>query len=122
MKVIRNNETMTKAAQIEFQILQKLQSTEENHIVNILHKANPYEYRNHTIFVFEYMPYNLRQILQKFGSNVGLNIVALQRYGYQLFLALMHLRNHGIIHADIKPDNILVSEDYSTLKVSDFCV
>jgi len=38
----------------------------------------------------------------------------------QLFVALAHLRKHRIIHADIKPDNILISKDTKLLKLCDF--
>lgn len=38
----------------------------------------------------------------------------------QLFVALSHLRKHRIIHADIKPDNILISQDTRVLKLCDF--
>jgi len=122
MKLIRNNETMAKAAQNEFKILKLLQphnSQENNHIV-ILCQNEPLDYRNHTLFLFEYLPHNLRQILRKFGSNVGLNLSAVRSYAKQLLRALQHLNRFKVIHADLKPDNILVSEDYSTLKICDF--
>ena len=38
----------------------------------------------------------------------------------QLFRAITHLHHHGICHRDIKPDNIVLSEDYSKLKIIDF--
>jgi serine/threonine-protein kinase PRP4 len=37
-----------------------------------------------------------------------------------LFVALSHLRKNKIIHADIKPDNILISKDTKLLKLCDF--
>ena len=51
---------------------------------------------------------NLRDVVKKFGKDVGLNIRAVRAYAYQLFLALSLLRKCNIMHADIKPDNILV--------------
>ena len=51
---------------------------------------------------------NLREVLKKYGNNVGLHIKAVRSYAQQLLLALRLLKKCGIIHADIKPDNIVV--------------
>lgn len=52
---------------------------------------------------------NLRDVIKRFGKDVGLNMRAVRAYAHQMFLALSLLRKTGIVHADIKPDNILVS-------------
>ena len=52
---------------------------------------------------------NLRDVVKRFGKDVGLNIRAVRAYAHQLFLALSLMRKVNIMHADIKPDNILVS-------------
>jgi serine/threonine-protein kinase PRP4 len=52
---------------------------------------------------------NLRELTLKYGRNVGLNITAVGVYAAQLLVALRHLQQCGVLHADIKPDNILVN-------------
>ncbi len=51
---------------------------------------------------------NLREVVKRFGKDIGLNIRAVRAYAHQLFLALSLLKKSNIMHADIKPDNILV--------------
>lgn len=57
---------------------------------------------------------NLREVVKRFGKDVGLNMRAVRAYAHQLFLALSLMKKCNIMHADIKPDNILVSHLDST--------
>ena len=52
---------------------------------------------------------NLREVLKKYGKDIGLHIKAVRSYTQQLFLALKLMKRCSILHADIKPDNILAS-------------
>lgn len=62
---------------------------------------------------------NLREVLKKYGKDVGLHIKAVRSYSQQLFLALKLLKRCNILHADIKPDNILVGNlSYSSTPIS----
>ncbi|VDL74668.1 unnamed protein product [Nippostrongylus brasiliensis] len=63
---------------------------------------------------------NLRELLKKYGNNVGLHMKAVRSYAHQLLMALRLLKKCGLVHADIKPDNILVNESKLTLKLCDF--
>ncbi|MBA0698909.1 hypothetical protein Goari_000588 [Gossypium aridum] len=63
---------------------------------------------------------NLREVLKKFGRNIGLKLTAVRAYAKQLFIALKHLKNCGVLHCDIKPDNMLVNEAKNVLKLCDF--
>ena len=63
---------------------------------------------------------NLREVLKKYGKNVGLHITAVRSYAQQLLRALRLLKKCNLIHGDIKPDNILVNETKLILKLCDF--
>ena len=51
---------------------------------------------------------NLREVLKKFGRDVGINLKAVRAYAQQMFLGLSLMRRCNILHADLKPDNVLV--------------
>ncbi|KVH96773.1 Protein kinase, catalytic domain-containing protein [Cynara cardunculus var. scolymus] len=51
---------------------------------------------------------------------VGLKLTAVRAYLKQLFIALKHLRNYGVLHTDIKPNKMLVNEAKNVLKLCDF--
>ena len=44
---------------------------------------------------------NLREVLKRYGKNVGLHIKAVQSYCQQLLLSLKLMKRGGILHADI---------------------
>lgn len=58
---------------------------------------------------------NVREVLRRYGKNIGLHIKAVRSYSQQLLLALKLMRRCGVLHADIKPDNILVSNIVCTV-------
>lgn len=62
---------------------------------------------------------NLRDVVKRFGKDIGLNLRAVRAYAHQIFLALSLMKKCNIIHSDIKPDNILVSENKAVLKICD---
>lgn len=62
---------------------------------------------------------NLRQLTEKYGRNRGLSLAAVRVYARQLLVSLHHLQNCGVLHADIKPDNVLV-KDQVQVKICDF--
>lgn len=66
------------------------------------------------------MDMNLRTCVKKFGRDIGLNIHAVRAYTVQLLIAIKHLKNNGVLHADIKPDNILVNDTRTIVKLCDF--
>ncbi|KAI4357838.1 hypothetical protein L6164_001761 [Bauhinia variegata] len=120
VKIIRNNDTMYKAGMDELVILKKLVGADPEDKRHCVRFLSSFKYRNHLCLVFESLHMNLREVLKKFGRNIGLKLTAVRAYAKQLFIALKHLRNCGVLHCDIKPDNMLVNEAKNVLKLCDF--
>jgi len=115
IKIIRNNELMRRASMKEISILTKLKEADPDDKKHVVRMISNFEYRGHICVVFELLGMNLREILKKYGKDVGINIKAVRVYAQQLFLALSLLKKCKILHADIKPDNILVNESKNTV-------
>lgn len=86
---------------------------------NIIRLLNTFEERGHVCLVFESMDMNLRQLLKKFGRDVGVHVDAVRIMGYKILKALTLMRRAELIHADLKPDNILVDAELKHVKVAD---
>uniref|UniRef100_A0AAX7T9A7 Serine/threonine-protein kinase PRP4 homolog n=1 Tax=Astatotilapia calliptera TaxID=8154 RepID=A0AAX7T9A7_ASTCA len=120
IKIIRNNELMHKTGLKELEFLKKLNDADPDDKFHCLRLFRHFYHKQHLCLVFEPLSMNLREVLKKYGKDVGLHIKAVRSYSQQLFLALKLLKRCNILHADIKPDNILVNESKTILKLCDF--
>ncbi|TKA28350.1 hypothetical protein B0A50_03817 [Salinomyces thailandicus] len=119
IKIAANNQTMYKAGQKEMDFLKILNENDAEDKKHIIRLLTNFDHKGHMCIVFEALSADLREVLKKFGRNVGLNLTAIRSYAQQMFLALSHMKKCNILHADLKPDNILVSEKRSLLKFCD---
>lgn len=121
IKIIRSNEMMRRTGEKELNFLRLLRDSDPHgrkRCIKILHH---FFHRGHLCLVFEAMEMNFRKLTQKYGGGGrGLALQAVRQYAKQLFIACKHMHGNGIVHADLKPDNIVVSKDYKTLKICDF--
>lgn len=119
VKIIRQNAIMRKAGMKEISILEQLQEADPERKMHLIKFERYFDHKGHLCMVFENLNMDLREVLKKFGRDVGLNLRAVRAYGQQIFLGLSLLRRCNILHADLKPDNLLVNEQRNVLKVCD---
>ncbi|KKZ62630.1 serine/threonine-protein kinase PRP4 [[Emmonsia] crescens] len=119
VKIIRNNDTMRKAGMKEIELLEQLLAADPDDKKHIIRFERHFDHKGHLCMVFENLSMNLREVLKKFGRDVGINLRAIRTYAHQMFLGLSLLRKCNILHADLKPDNLLVNENRNLLKVCD---
>ncbi|CAB1340618.1 unnamed protein product, partial [Coregonus sp. 'balchen'] len=122
--VIRGRDTaragQDKTGLKELEFLKRLNDADPDDKFHCLRLFRHFYHKQHLCLVFEPLSMNLREVLKKYGKDVGLHIKAVRSYTQQLFLALKLLKRCSILHADIKPDNILVNESKTILKLCDF--
>nr|CAB3493514.1 unnamed protein product [Digitaria exilis] len=120
IKILRNIPAIYKAGKQEISILENLGSANPKDRRHCVRFISSFMYRKHLCLIFESLHMNLRELLKKFGSDVGLKLTAVRTYSKQLFIALKHLKSCNILHCDIKLDNVLVNESKTKLKLCDF--
>ncbi|KAK3318010.1 kinase-like domain-containing protein [Apodospora peruviana] len=119
VKIMRNNDALRKGGFTEIAILRKLNLADPEDKKHIVRFERSFECKGHLCMAFESLSLNLRELVKKYGKDVGISLYGTRSYAYQMFQALLHMRNCEIIHADLKPDNILVNDNRKLLKICD---
>ncbi|CAK9085981.1 unnamed protein product [Durusdinium trenchii] len=127
VKFTRANEQTRRALEREVKIMSQLitklapQDPEGMRCILCLAFFETFVHQGRLAAVFELMKCNLRTALAKYGAGRGLPLLPTVRdFGRQLFLALRLLRNAQLFHCDVKPENLLLAADNSSIKLCDF--
>ena len=87
---------------------------------NIIKIIDKFVFRKHLILVFEMLSMNLYEFI-KSNNFQGVSMGLVRRFAIQLLVSLHYMREHNIIHCDMKPENILLRKsNKSGIKVIDF--
>ncbi|KAF3854530.1 hypothetical protein F7725_022585 [Dissostichus mawsoni] len=121
IKILKNHPSYARQGQIEVSILARL-STENADDYNFVRAYECFQHKNHTCLVFEMLEQNLYDFLKQ-NKFSPLPLKYIRPVLQQVATALMKLKSLGLIHADLKPENIMLvdpSRQPYRVKVIDF--
>ncbi|CAN9512367.1 unnamed protein product [Ophioblennius macclurei] len=121
IKILKNHPSYARQGQIEVGILNRL-SAENADEYNFVRSYECFQHKGHTCLVFEMLEQNLYDFL-KHSKFSPLPLRHIRPILQQVATALMKLKSLGLIHADLKPENIMLVDPLRQpyrVKVIDF--
>ena len=121
IKILKNHPSYARQGQIEVSILSRL-SQENADEFNFVRAYECFQHKNHTCLVFEMLEQNLYDFLKQ-NKFQPLPLKYIRPITQQVLTALLKLKNLGLIHADLKPENIMLVDPVRfpyRVKVIDF--
>lgn len=96
-----------------YEEIKKLYASTHSNVVKVNYGCSDDDY------IYIAMPFYKKGSLKKIASNGHLTIREILRYSIQFLSGLHNIHSKGLIHFDVKPDNILISNSNEAL-ISDF--
>ncbi len=121
VKILKNHPSYARQGQIEVSILARL-SGEKAEEHNLVRAFECFQHRSHTCLVFEMLEQNLYDFLKQ-NKFSPLPLKVIRPILQQVATALKKLKSLGLIHADLKPENIMLVDPVRQpfrVKVIDF--
>lgn len=121
IKILKDHPSYARQGQIEISILAKL-SAENSEAFNFVRAIECFQHKNHTCLVFEMLQQNLYDYLKQ-SKFSPLPLRHIRPIVQQVLVALSKLKSLGLIHADLKPENIMLVDPEKQpfrVKVIDF--
>ncbi|MGZ6365200.1 MAG: serine/threonine protein kinase [Ktedonobacteraceae bacterium] len=122
LKVFLRASSLEPLQYIDF-ILRFRQEMESVVTLNHPHILSVLEFEERDGFVYLVMPYvRVRNLESALNSQKTLSLSEIADYLDQLAGALDYAHEHNVLHLDIKPSNVLISQDNNTLLLTDFAL
>ncbi|XP_061166876.1 homeodomain-interacting protein kinase 2-like isoform X2 [Saccostrea echinata] len=121
IKILKNHPSYARQGQIEVSILTRL-SHENADEFNFVRAYECFQHKNHTCLVFEMLEQNLYDFLKQ-NKFQPLPLKYIRPITQQVLTALLKLKSLHLIHADLKPENIMLTDPIRMpykVKVIDF--
>ncbi|TNJ29653.1 Kinase, CMGC DYRK [Giardia muris] len=120
LKVLRNSQIINKQGLVEVKLLDRLRRADPQDEHCCIRMFSNFYFRKHLCITFELLSMNLYELLQKKNLR-GLSLTLVRKFALQVLSAFSFAHKLRIIHADVKPENILLrAPDKSGIKVIDW--
>ncbi|XP_034532443.1 uncharacterized protein LOC117807313 isoform X2 [Notolabrus celidotus] len=112
IKILKQDSTAILDAERELAMLDLI-SVRDPDLINVVKFLERFEHLGQTCLVFEMLETDLQNLLS-FGP---MSVKAIRPMAQQLLVALDALKDLGILHTDIKPDNVMLVSDSPPIRV-----
>ncbi|XP_073435637.1 dual specificity protein kinase CLK3 isoform X1 [Dendrobates tinctorius] len=114
LKIIRNIRKYREAAQMEINVLKKIQEQDKENKNMCVMMLDSFDYHGHACIAFELLGKSTFDF-QKENNYLPYPLQQIRHMAFQLFHALNFLHKNKLTHTDLKPENILfVNSDFTS--------
>ena len=119
-KVSHAGELFYKTQKQEEEAIKYLQLKDLQGAANIVRMTDSFDFEDNRWTIFELLSINLFQMLNNQNFD-GVPLPSIRKYGSQLLKTLKFLSDENFIHADLKPENIVLKDlDRCEIRLIDF--
>ncbi|PIL23714.1 hypothetical protein GSI_13464 [Ganoderma sinense ZZ0214-1] len=120
IKIIRNKKRFHHQALVEIKILDSLRKWDAEEKHHVIKMTEHFYFRGHLCIAMELLSINLYELI-KANNFHGFTTALIRRFTSQMLQSLLLMRQHRIVHCDLKPENVLLRHPAkSAIKVIDF--
>lgn len=116
LKIVKSSPNFVRQAGCEYAVLEQLTL---NNVHSAIRMQNAFMHLGHPCIAFDLLETNLYELLGR--TQYGFSLRVIRKFARQLLLCLYDLSQLGIIHGDIKPENIMLCRPKQTeIQLIDF--
>lgn len=109
VKIIRNKKRFHQQAKVEIAILEHLRTRDPDGKYGIIRLLETFVFRNHVCLTYELLSINLYEYM-KLNKFHPMPLPVVKKIGASLLISLAFMWREGIIHCDVKPENIMLRQ------------